>query len=127
MEIVSGAQDDLSQWRSSPSVERWRNGLLRVSGCSLREVAQRLDLLLRFCAGQGVSPQDMLEECRHGSDFMARRAVYLSAARGGAANLVVQSFLVHNGINVFGEIVCMPATAESVMREQGKQWRSSRS
>ncbi len=124
---MSGAQDDLLTWRSSPSVERWRNGLLHVSGCSLREVAQRLDLLLQFCAGQGVSPQNMLDECRHGADFMARRAVYLSAARGSAANLVVQSFLVHNGINVFGEIVCMPATPETVMREQGKQWRPPRS
>ncbi len=54
-------------------------------------------------------------------------ALYLSAARNSNSNLVVQSFLVHNGINVFGELICMPDTVEGVMKEQGSQWVSERS
>jgi hypothetical protein len=37
---------------------------------------------------------------------------------------VVQSFMVHNGINVFGDLVCLPNTPESLKREQGNQWVS---
>jgi hypothetical protein len=117
-------RNDTSAWPSSSSVERWRHGLLHVTGCSPLEIADRLDILLRFCAGQGVSPQEMIDECRYRSDRMARRRFYLSAACDTRANLVVQSFLVHNGINVFGELVCMPNTLDSVMREQGEQWDS---
>lgn len=114
-------------WNSSPSVERWRRGLLHLTGCSLGEIADRLGILLQFCAEQGVSPKDMIYECRHGPDRMARRTFYLRAARETEASLVVQSFLVHNGVNIFGELVCMPDSAEAVIREQGDQWKPSRS
>ena len=50
---------------------------------------------------------------------MERRKFYLGIARDAEEKLAVQSFLIHNGVNVFGEIVCMPDTAESVAREQG--------
>jgi len=93
----------------------------------LGEIAERLDVLRKFCAGQGITPEDMIEECRHGPDGMAQRASYLRAARESEANLVVQSFLVHNGINVFGDLVCMPATTDALIREQGEQWKPSRS
>jgi hypothetical protein len=43
----------------------------------------------------------------------------LKAARGKEVNLVVQSFLIHNGINVFGELVCMPGNAKD-MADVGK-------
>jgi hypothetical protein len=112
---------------SNSSIERWRRELLHLTGCSLGEIADRLDVLMQFCAAQGVSPQDMIDECRHGPDRMARRTLYLRAARETQANLVVQSFLIHNGVNVFGELLCMPDTAEAVIREQGDQWKPSRS
>jgi hypothetical protein len=69
----------------------------------------------------------MIQECRCHPDRSERRTFYLSAARNSAANLVVQSFLVHNGINIFGDLVCMPDTVESIMKEQGNQWASRRS
>ena len=39
-----------------------------------------------------------------------------------SAKLIVQSFLVHNGVNVFGDLVCMPSTREQIVAEQGNQW-----
>src|SRR5262249_9174140 len=42
---------------------------------------------------------------RSGPDNMARRAFYFPAARPTRAYLVVQSFFVHNGINMCGELV----------------------
>ncbi len=69
----------------------------------------------------------MIEDCRCRPDRSQRRTSYLSAARNSKANLVVQSFLVHNGINVFGDLVCMPDTVEGIMKEQGNQWASRRS
>jgi len=34
---------------------------------------------------------------------------------------MVQNFLVHNGINVFGELACLLGGRERVVREQGEQ------
>jgi hypothetical protein len=111
----------------SSYVKRWGDGLFHVTGCSPREIAERLDVLQRFCAEQRVSPQRMIDECLQGPDRMARRAFYLSAARNSPANLIIQSFLVHNGINVFGELVCIPGTTQAILKEQGEQWLSRRS
>jgi hypothetical protein len=111
-------------WRCGPSVERWCEGLLQITGCAPREIIEKLNLLLQFCAEQRVSPQILIDECRDGPDRIARRAYSLTAARRTKMNLVVQSFLVHNGINVFGEIVCMPATVKLLIEHQGDQWQS---
>jgi hypothetical protein len=113
--------------RFGSCVERWRYGLSHITGCSAHEIAQRVDVLLQFCAERGFSPERMIEECRCRPDRSERRTFYLSAARNSKANLVVQSFLVHNGINVFGDLVCMPDTVEGIMKEQGNQWASRRS
>jgi hypothetical protein len=112
---------------SNSSIERWRRGLLHLTGCSPDEIAERVEVLMRFCAGQGASPDDIIDECRRGPDRMARRTFYLRAAHASEANLVVQSFLIHNGINVFGELVCMPATPRAIVTEQGEQWKLRRS
>jgi hypothetical protein len=105
-------------------VERWRRGLSQLTGCPPHEIAERLDVLLQFCAERAVSPERMIEECHCAADRSERRMFYLSAAHNTKANLVVQSFLVHNGINVFGELVCMPNTVEGIVKEQGNQWVS---
>jgi hypothetical protein len=112
--------------RSSTCVERWCDGLLHVTGCTPREVAERLDLLLQFCSEQRVSPEGLINECRFGADRISQLAFYLSAARHTKMNLVVQSFLVHNGINVFGELICMPNTVKGIVEDQGEQWRPRR-
>jgi hypothetical protein len=115
-------ENDNYTWRTSAAVERWRDGLLHLTGCTPNEVAEKVNLLLEFCAEQQVSPERLVNECRYSPDRIAQRAFYLSAARYAKMNLVVQSFLVHNGINVFGELICMPDTVKSLSREQGNQW-----
>jgi hypothetical protein len=109
-------------WRTSAAVERWRDGLSHVTGCTPEEITEKVDLLLQFCAEQRVSPERLVNECRYGPGGIAQRAFYLSAARRTKMNLVVKSFLVHNGINVFGELICMPGTVKSLIEEQGNQW-----
>jgi hypothetical protein len=105
-------------------VERWRRELSQVTGCAPNEITERLNILLQFCAERAVSPERMIAECRCAADRSQWRTFYLSAARNTKANLVIQSFLVHNGINVFGELVCMPTTVEGIVKEQGNQWVS---
>ena len=74
-----------------------------------------------------VAPQTLVDACRSSPDKMARRALYLKTAQvDRRANRVVQSFLVHNGINIFGELVCLPRGSQQVATEQGGQWVSRR-
>jgi hypothetical protein len=119
---INGSPETPSHWLSGASVERWRDGLLHLIGCTAEEVAEKVKLLFEFCAEHQVCPERLIDQCRHGPDRMARRASYLNAARRTKMNLAVQSFLVHNGINVFGELICMPRTAKSIIAEQGEQW-----
>jgi hypothetical protein len=119
--IGAHSPDNLA-WPSSASVERWRDALFHIIGCSPIEISSRLELLLRFCADHSVSPDSLIGECRVHPDRAARLGFYLGAARTSGANLIVRSFLIHNGINVFGDLVCMPSTAETIWREQGEQW-----
>jgi len=63
----------------------------------------------------------MIGECRSGPDKITRRVCYLNAACNTRANLVVQSFLVHNGLKGFGELACLLGGRERVVREQGEQ------
>jgi len=115
-----------TSWRSRAAVARWRDGLLHITGCTPEEVAERLDLLFQFCVEHRVSPVGLIHKCRYSRDKMALRAFYLGAARRTPMNLAVQSFFVHNGINVFGELVCMPDTLERIVEDQGEQWRPRR-
>jgi len=107
---------------SSTLVERWRNNLLHVVGCSPDEIAQRVGRLLRFCACEGISPEFIVQQCRYGADRGLWRKLYLGRTPDPETNRVLQSFLIHNGVNTFGEIVCMPATSTAVTNEQGTQW-----
>ena len=114
-----------TQWHLYSSVQRWSDGLLHVTGLTLAEIENRLDTLFQFCLQQEIDPEIMAEECRKGEDRVARRTFYLDRASKTPASLIVQSFLVHNGVNVFGDIVCMPSTREQIVTEQGKQWIQS--
>ena len=123
MERREGAgTNQLTNWHAYPSVQRWSSGLLQVTGLTHAEVARRVETLFQFCVQQEIDPEIMAEECRSSKDRVARRAFYLEKAGRSAAKLIVQSFLVHNGVNVFGDIVCMPSTREQVASEQGSRW-----
>src|SRR5579883_677441 len=95
----------VENWIERACIVRWCQKLRDLTGCSGQEIAARREMLLEFCALQNLSPDGLLERCRERSklDF------YLQAAGGTSATLIVQSFLIHNGINVFGELVCLPA------------------
>lgn len=114
-------------WRSSACIERWCNGLLHITRCAQNEVTEKVELLLQFCAEHQVSPERLINECRCGPDRLEKRTFYLNAVRRTKMNLAVQSFLVHNGINVFGELVCMPDTVKLLIEDQGDQWWPRRS
>src|SRR2546428_30597 len=72
----------------------------------------RLATLHEFCAATGSSPDGLV---RIGVDDCGP---IIAAAERHQRKRVVESFLIHNGINVFGPIVCMPRTKEQ-LREQG--------
>ena len=112
----------IAKWRSYTSVQRWSEGLLNVTGLTPAEVENRLGILFQFCMIHGFDPEDVANECRHSPDRLAKRTYYLQIAQESPSNLIFQSFLVHNGVNIFGDLICMPSTTEQVVAEQGKQW-----
>lgn len=111
---------------SIDTIGRWRRELLEITGCSSIEIDRKIDALAQFCDRHEISAKKMVDECRHGADRGARLAFYLRAAGAARASLVVQSYLIHNGVNIFGELVCIPATLEAVRKEQGEQWLPGR-
>ncbi len=112
----------VEQWRSYTSVRRWSDGLLNMTGLTAIEVEYRLDILFQFCMLRGFDPEAVANECRHSEDRFARRAYYLQLAQESPSHLIFQSFLVHNGVNIFGDLICMPSTPEQLVAEQGQQW-----
>jgi hypothetical protein len=124
MSSCSGQSEDASSSSGSP-IRLWSVRLSEVVGCSAAEIAAKVGSLLEFCAGQGISPERLIDECRVGPERIARRIFYLDAAARTPSSLAVQSFMIHNGINVFGDLICLPTTAEDLLREQGPQWKST--
>ena len=122
--VNAGSRKDSSTgwWSDDASLRRWRQGLAYV-GCGSEEIARKLDLLFQFCSRQRVAPELLFNECRYAHVSVSKRAFYLAAARAIGMELVLQSFLIHNGINIFDELICLPNTAESIVREQGDQWQ----
>ena len=112
----------IAQWRSYTAVQRWSEGLLNVTGLTSAEVENRLDVLFEFCMLRGFDPEEVASECRNSPIRLARRAYYLQVAQESPSNLIFQSFLVHNGVNIFGDLICMPSTPEQLVAEQGIQW-----
>lgn len=111
-----------SPWPDDPTLRRWRDGLEEHVGLSTVEVEARQAALLQFCRAHGCTPGTLVAACRDGPERLQRQAHYLTLASASPARLIVQSFLIHNGVNVFGEIVCMPATPAQVRAEQGAGW-----
>ena len=112
----------IEQWRSYTSIQRWSEGLLNMTGLTPSEVEDRQDILFQFCIIRGFDPEVVANECRHSPDRHARRAYYLEIAQSSSSYRVFQSFLVHNGVNIFGELICMPSTPEQLVAEQGQRW-----
>lgn len=97
------------------SVQRWRRALVEWVGVPSAEVDGRVKTLATVCTAAGTSPDALLAAAR--DDL----ALVLTTAGEQGASLVVESFLIHNGLNVFGAVVCMPRTADQ-LAEQGERW-----
>jgi hypothetical protein len=102
-------------FEASAAVQRWRRALLGWVGVPVAEVDGRVETLATFCTVTGTSPDAVLAAARYDLPPV------LAAAEEQEARLVVQSFLIHNGLNVFGAVVCMPRTTVQ-LAEQGDRW-----
>lgn len=99
------------------SVYRWRLELAKRVGLSEQEIAERVGQLEEYCATHGITPDSLLRSWDERDDLTIRR-------RSGATevpNLAVESFLIHNGVNIFGEIVCVAGRRED-LAAQGPQF-----
>jgi len=101
--------------RESPAVRRWCESLVRQMGLSPAQCDERAAVLLRLCGRLGRSPDELLADAARDLDAV------VAPGRDGRADLVLQSFLVHNGINVHGRVVCIPHTL-SDLADQGARW-----
>lgn len=111
--VVDGAVP--GGFEPAETVQRWRRALVEWVGVPAAEVDGRVETVATFCTAAGTSPDALLAAAR--DDL----APVLTAAEEQGASLVVQSFLIHNGLNVFGAIVCMPRTTDQ-LAEQGGRW-----
>lgn len=84
-------------------VERWQRRLRDRSGLGSAECARLSAGLAEYCARRQVSPAALLATWMDFPDLLVRR----TPGSATAPNLAVESFLIHNGVNVFGEIVCV--------------------
>lgn len=73
-----------------------------------------------FCARHQITPGQLLEQWQTHPELTVRRRPKASES----PDLAAESFLIHNGVNVFGEIVCVAGRPEDLAR-QGP-WFTSR-
>jgi len=89
---------------------RWTRLLADRVGMTAGEIAGLQAELLAFCAGHQIDPDTLLENWLDYPELTVRR-------RRDAVtrpNLAVESFLIHNGVNVFGDIICIPGRPEDL-------------
>lgn len=82
-----------------------------------------IEALTAYCSRHGTTPAQLLESWESHADLRIRREFPGVAVRDPVV-LAVESFLVHNGINIHGEIVCVPASAAE-LADQGAQFAPS--
>ncbi len=111
-----------SIWRASARVQRWQRALVEWVGTEPSQAAHRVQALLGFCASRRLSPDEIFERAAR-SD--AECATLVAEANFAGVGLIVQSFLIHNGVNVYGRLVCMPRTAAQ-LAQQGARWTARR-
>ena len=101
--------------RDYASVQGWRRGLREQWGSEPDDMAERLDVLERFCRFVGKTPDEVIAECTREVEsgkrirIKARRfysekiAEFQDSLEGDARTQgrwgnTVRSFLIHNGI-----------------------------
>lgn len=79
---------------------QWKQALEHRVGMSAPEIARRVDELQEYCDRAGITPAKLLWSWEERYDVTARRRPDATERPDKA----VESFLIHNGVNVFGEI-----------------------
>jgi len=95
-------------------VARWQVRLRDHVGMSERERLTAHGLLLKYCETHHVTPVELLARWEEFPDLLARRR----PPGNGTPLVAVESFLIHNGVNVFGDILRVAGRPED-MAEQG--------
>ena len=98
-------------------VALWQDRLKTRVGMDDDERERLREWLLAFCTARDVAPEDLLARWQSYPELTVRR-------RPGATETpqpAVESFLIHNGVNVFGDIVCVPGRPED-LATQGRQF-----
>jgi hypothetical protein len=98
-------------------IERWLLSLKVRVGPDDAEAAALVAALHDFCDRNGLTPEEVLVHWEEFPELCVRQ----HPNNGAFPNLAVESFLIHNGVNVFGEIKCVSGTAEDLV-EQGQQF-----
>ena len=98
---------------TSPSVHRWLRLLAEHVGMLSHEIAGLHAELTDFCAGHGVDPDTILVTWLDYPELTVRRRHDTSIPPIRA----VESFLIHNGVNIFGDIVCVPGRREDLVMQ----------
>ena len=106
-----------SPLEESHAVRRWQELLAARIGRSDAEIATLVAGLELFCLRHAVSPEHVLNRWESFAELTVRRR----PAAVESPNLAVESFLVHNGVNIFGDIVCVPGRPED-LAAQGPQF-----
>ncbi len=98
---------------TSLSVERWTRQLAARVGLTGGEIARLRAGLDEFCARNRTDPDTLLATWLDYKELTVRRRHATEPP-----NLAVESFLIHNGVNVFGDITCVAGRPED-LAEQG--------
>lgn len=92
------------------AVEHWQRQLAERIGMDADERARQRAGLDDYCTRHAVTPEELLATWLDRPDLTVRRR---PGART-APDLAVESFLIHNGVNVFGDIVCVAGRPEDL-------------
>ncbi len=98
-------------------VEAWLARLDTRVGMTAAERDHLLAGLEAFCARHAIDPDSLVAHWRDYPQLTIRRR----PDAVDAPDLAVESFLVHSGVNVFGDIVCVPRTAAD-LADQGERF-----
>lgn len=100
------------------TVDRWQRGLADRVGMDEVEIKQLHDALLVFCRRHDTDPDAVLANWQDYPQLMLRRR----PVPGLEPDLAVESFLIHNGVMVFGDLVCVPGARRQDLADQGARF-----
>jgi len=100
-------------------VALWEQALREVVGLDDEEIEANLASLRQFCRNHRTEPAYLVTHWQEFPELTTRRD---GRATGHRPLPAIESFLIHNGVNVFGDLVCVPKNADDLRQ----QWRPDR-